>query len=439
MITQPRQASASFPPEPRSAREARRFVQGFLRDAGRPELADVVELPLSEAATNAVLHGHTEFEVVVRLAGDGSLRVEVADHNPQLPVQRSYAGAATTGRGMGLIAATADDCGVEPTAHGKVVWFVLRARDEVDDGDVDALLAAWDVDLDDHGGAEPASATVVLLGLPPTLWLAAREHHDAVLRELALHAAEHPGGTPDGARLALADQARGLVSTRVVAELRARDGGAAAPLTLDLQVVVPAGAAEWFGALQDALDTAERLAAEGRLLARAGLPEIVAVRDWACEQVISQLAGVAPSAWPGTEQERFAGPDGGGSRVRALSGWDTSVVTQSTRGAVAADDGNRILAVSAPLADSLGWSAADLVGRRVVALIPAELREAHVAGFTRHLATGESRLLGVPLQLPVLRRDGTRVVCDVLIEQAAAVGGRHVYVAWIEPSAPAAT
>lgn len=122
MITQPRQASASFPPEPRSAREARRFVQGFLRDAGRPELADVVELPLSEAATNAVLHGHTEFEVVVRLAGDGSLRVEVADHNPQLPVQRSYAGAATTGRGMGLIAATADDCGVEPTAHGKVVW-----------------------------------------------------------------------------------------------------------------------------------------------------------------------------------------------------------------------------------------------------------------------------------------------------------------------------
>jgi hypothetical protein len=33
---------------------------------------------------------------------------------------------------------------------------------------------------------------VQLLGMPPTLWGAAREHHDAILRELVLYQAEHP-------------------------------------------------------------------------------------------------------------------------------------------------------------------------------------------------------------------------------------------------------
>jgi hypothetical protein len=77
----------------------------------------------------------------------------------------------------------------------------------------------------------------------------------------------------------------------------------------------------------------------------------------------------------------------------------------------------------------------DLVGRRVVALIPPELREAHVAGFTRHLTTGEAHVLGVPLRLPVLRADGTRLDCDFLIEQTPATTGRAVYIAWIQPIA----
>jgi hypothetical protein len=68
----------------------------------------------------------------------------------------------------------------------------------------------------------------------------------------------------------------------------------------------------------------------------------------------------------------------------------------------------------------------------VVTLIPHALREAHVAGFTRHLSTGEAHIIGVPLQLPVLRADGTEVVCDFLMQRAAA-SGRAVYLAWIEP------
>ncbi len=100
---------------------------------------------------------------------------------------------------------------------------------------------------------------------------------------------------------------------------------------------------------------------------------------------------------------------------------------------MAADYANRIIAVSAALADLVRWRPEDLVGRRVVTLIPPPLREAHVAGFSRHLSTGESHVLGVPLELPVLCSDGTEVRCRYLVEQAPAPVGRSVYLAWIQP------
>lgn len=75
----------------------------------------------------------------------------------------------------------------------------------------------------------------------------------------------------------------------------------------------------------------------------------------------------------------------------------------------------------------------DLVDRRVVTVIPPAWREAHVAGFSRHLSTGESRVLGVPLELPVLAADGREIPCRVLIERATENPGRPVFVAWIDP------
>jgi len=444
-----------------SCRDARRFVRGFAAghglDAG---LADSAELALSEVVTNAILHAHTGFDVALSLEVGGRLRVEVTDRSPALPVQRDHSAQATTGRGMELVAAYTDDCGVRgrgPT--GKTVWFVVSASGDAQEQSEQDLIDAWGVDLDvsveDDTAAGAAGATggagetaVVLLGLPPTLWLAAGEHHDALLRELALYFVEHPDQalTPD--RIAVADRARTWVSTRLLAELDQRDGAGAAahhvlpmghpsplpdtPESLDLVVAVPLGFAEAFGALQDVLDAAERCAAAGLLLARPGLPEVVAVRDWACEQAIAQHAGVPPSPWPGTGQECFT-HEVHDRDEPATPDWDARVVTVSERGAVAADDANRIIAISRPLARSLGWAVEDLVGRRVVVLIPPELREAHVAGFTRHLTTGATHVLGVPLRLPVQRADGTRVECDFLIEQSPATTGRVVYVAWIQP------
>jgi PAS domain S-box-containing protein len=447
-------AELRLPPRAESVREARRFLRSLLHAADRERWTDAAELALSEVVTNGVLHAHTE--LTVRLAVlDEVLRVEVSDGNPTLPVQRGGQSAeATTGRGLELVAALTLDCGVRPEPTGKVVWFIV-GDEEPEHPAEDELLAAWDdTAWEPDGGWEPApppdQRQAVLLRMPTTLWLAAREHHQALLRELVLYAAEHEETAALLPDLALTDQARHLIWTALLAEIdRSRAEGTArrpvphghrtrlpdVPESVDLPLLVTPGLAAAFAALQDALDVGERLAVADRLLVRPGLPEIVAVRDWACEQVVAQLAGVPPAPWPGTDQSHFvelvhdrAEPD--------EPQWDSSVVTQSDRGVAAADDANRLLAVSAPLARATGWEPADLVGRRVVALIPPELREAHVAGFSRHLTTGEAQVLGVPLELPVLHRDGSSVRCTFLLERAVVGSGRPVYLAWIEPVEP---
>lgn len=442
--------SRAFGAEPVSVRDARRMVREFLARHGADALLDASELALSEVVTNAVLHARTPLEVTLVLETDCVLRVEVADHSPRLPSQRGYSAQATTGRGMDLVAALTQECGVLPDARGgKTVWFVVGAVNP--SATADPRTPHWTVPQEGRDGGKEATSRVVLLGMPPTLWLAAREHHEALLRELALYGADHPQEAVAVEQLTRADRGRTWISDGVLRQLDSRSVSDAlahralphghprpardTPPVVDVELEVPADAAAVFDALQEVLDTAERLAVADLLLARPGLPEVVEVRDWACDQAVAQLGGVAPFHWSGPS----TAPAAERSPAKAapeFPDWDSASVTTSSRGVVAADDANRIIAVSATLAAFLGWEPSDLVGRRVVTLIPPELREAHVAGFTRHLTTGEAHVIDVPLRLPVIRADGTRVECDVLIEQTPAKGGRHVYVAWISPPEP---
>lgn len=439
--------SRTFGPEPVSVRDARRMVRDFLERHGADALLDASELALSEVVTNAVLHARTPLEVTLVLEADCVLRVEVTDHSPGLPAHRGYGAQATTGRGMDLVTALTDACGVQlDRSGGKTVWFVVGAQKLP--AAADLQTARWAAAPGEGGPGPAGTSRVRLLGLPPTLWLAAREHHEALLRELALYGAAHPQEAVPVEQLTWADRGRTWISDGVLAQLDSRSVSDAlahralprghprpardTPPVVDVELDVPVDAAAVFDALQEVLDTAERLAVANRLLTRPALPEIVEVRDWACDQAVSQLGGVTPFRWSGPSTAHTA-ERVSGKAVPDFPDWDSESVSASSRGVVAADDANRIIAVSASLAAVLGWEPSDLVGRRVVTLIPPELREAHVAGFTRHLTTGEAHALGVPLVLPVLRADGVRLECDVLIEQTPAKWGRHVYVAWISP------
>ena len=111
-----------LPPEPTSAGIARRFVASSLL-AGS-EVADLAVLLVSELASNAVLHARTPFELIVD--DDGRrLRVEVHDDSPTLPTLKDYVAESITGRGLHMVATTADNWGFEAMDRGKCVWFEL--------------------------------------------------------------------------------------------------------------------------------------------------------------------------------------------------------------------------------------------------------------------------------------------------------------------------
>jgi PAS domain S-box-containing protein len=103
--------------------------------------------------------------------------------------------------------------------------------------------------------------------------------------------------------------------------------------------------------------------------------------------------------------------------------------------AIVVDSHNRILGINPQLADEIGWVPDDLVGRRVVAIIPPSYREAHTAGFTRHLTTGEAHALGVAVELPVLRSDGSERPYTFFIEADRSPSGKAVYIARLTPLA----
>lgn len=438
--------SARLDPVASSAGQARRLVRQALAEVGDSNAAYDAELAVSELVTNAILHAATPIELTVEITGSW-ITISVHDQHPRLPMQRHWDATATTGRGLGLVASLSDAFGIDPRPpSGKSVWFRL-ARGAAAANDLDGSAAEWDIQglLDELAGA--ATSRVRLIGLPPRLWSAGQQHWEAVLRELYLYAQslEAPGAA--GLDLVASGRALAAISDAVErAVLAARDAGVpwetlpaghpsplpAGPAAADVELFVGPAEQPGFAALQDALDAGIRLGAAGRLLIRPALPEVIALRDWACEQVLAQVHGVAPTPWVGTAHPRFVDP----ALVRhtaPVPAWDVEVVTSSARSVVAADDNNRLIAVSVPAARLLGWDAADLTGRRVVTIVPPGLREAHVAGFTRHLTTGETHVLGIALQLPVLRADGTEVMCRFLIERATAPAGRAVYVAWLDP------
>ena len=279
----------SFPPEPRSVPAARRFVRDLVLGGGHDDLVGDAQLAVSELCTNVVLHAHTPFEVTVEVSPEG-VYVQVWDDDPVLPARRVSSAASTTGRGLELLAAVATSSGVLAVGPAKVVWFCLGSARP--DPEQEVLLDRWRERPEDlEVGAEPA-VEVVLRSMPGPLWLAAREHHNTLMREFSLYEqvvrATH-GQVPEA--LVAADRARSLV----LAALRAADGGP----SVDLVLAVRPEQARWFEALRDVLDRAEQLALSGALLAPPGPSEIIAVRHWACGQVLAQLHGAAPTAWTG--------------------------------------------------------------------------------------------------------------------------------------------
>jgi PAS domain S-box-containing protein len=411
-----------LPPEAASVSAARRHVRDVLTLAGREDWADDAQLAVSELVTNVVLHARTECEVTVEL-GPGAVRVAVTDQSPAVPLERHFSDQSTTGRGLRLVARLGADFGVEPLdSGGKAVWFTVDGTAPAAEEGADA---EWDLDGLDL--LEEVAAVVVLTAVPRRLWLAALEHQAAVLRELFLVRAVRPDVVL-GPVLAAADEALALLLSGTDTAVRAIRPLQSRPATVDVVVALPPVGAEVFDHFRDALDVGRELARDGHLLLRPPLPEITTLRDWACDQAVAQVKGVAPTPW----DSNLLGPGAGLTWGVEAPRWDDDVVRSSAIPVVAADDTNRIIAVSPAAADLLGYGVEELVGERVTAIIPPRLREPFVAGFTRYLVTGKVTLLGRRLQLPARHRDGSEIERMWRFEAQATPDGRQVYLAWIE-------
>ncbi len=409
--------SLTFEPVAQNVGRARRAVVAALDAANQGHHAEVAALATSELVTNAILHSGSAISVTVTVTASLVL-VEVEDHSPLEPTRRQYDVIATTGRGLALVQSLTADFGVRRIpGDGKVVWFTLGER-------------GWSFSgaSNSDGTAGAGAGAVQLLGVPVALYRAYQQVADGLLREYILASyALDSGQLADLEEWTVANEAFAELATAAESLFRASaEEGHRAQADASLSLRVRQPAARRFAALERVLSRAVSMADAGQLLAVPTQPEIVALGEWLCREVQGQLQGRPAMAWQSLTSEH-APP---GPHVE----WDATLVTESPLAMVAADDANRIIAVSDAAATLLGWERADLVGRRLVTIVPPAMREAHIAGFVRFLVSGERHIIGTPVSVPALRRDGAEVPVTICIETAAAGGSRQVFVATLTPA-----
>jgi anti-sigma regulatory factor (Ser/Thr protein kinase) len=123
--------SATFAPDAGSVRRARAWLDDALVDSGvAAAIRDDALLVAGELAGNAVRHARTEFTVSACVERE-TLRIEVFDRDTRPPALLGLDDDSTSGRGLHLVAAVADDWGWHTAdddagVSGKVVWAALR-------------------------------------------------------------------------------------------------------------------------------------------------------------------------------------------------------------------------------------------------------------------------------------------------------------------------
>ncbi|MFJ3856152.1 ATP-binding protein [Streptomyces sp. NPDC090085] len=113
----------TYPREPKSAPAARRLVGHALTLWDCEAVADAVAVVTGELVANAIEHGDAlVFRLSVARPSQDVVRVWVTDRSHGQPAPRQAADDDEGGRGLAIVAALADDWGIEPTRWGKRVW-----------------------------------------------------------------------------------------------------------------------------------------------------------------------------------------------------------------------------------------------------------------------------------------------------------------------------
>ncbi len=71
-----------------------------------------------------------------------------------------------------------------------------------------------------------------------------------------------------------------------------------------------------------------------------------------------------------------------------------------------ADQSGAVAEVNASFTAVFGWEASEVIGQSLSVIIPKHLRDAHNLGFSRFLTTGMPTLLGRPITLRAVTKEG---------------------------------
>jgi PAS domain S-box-containing protein len=418
---------------PSSVATARQMVRDVLTGARREDLVETAQLLVSEVVTNALVHAGTPIDFHASV-GDAGLRVEVTDGSTQAPAPRSYAAMAGTGRGLRLLQQLVDRWGTHARPDGKTVWFELDSGNRLDE-----MVSSPTPDALDAGASPGAPGEdvvdVVLLNTPLLLHAAWQEHAEGLLREYLLVKLDTEDPTEALEAHAAASDAISLLHEHLPRprlgenpeELMAH---AVEPGVSSRREVlpVPRTSVPHFRVLDQAMDSAIALADSGAFLTPPIQPELRELRRWLCQQVSRQVNGEPPSTWT---SDPSAAP---AVAVPPIS-WEDEMANLEGEALIASDDTDRIVGVSRDACELLGYPGpGELLGRRLVAIIPARYHQAHLAGFTLHLSNGRSPLLGRAVVVPVLRSDGTEIAVELLVESRRQQPDRHLFVARMRPA-----
>jgi anti-sigma regulatory factor (Ser/Thr protein kinase) len=113
-----------------SVTTGRHFVRDTLLDWDLARLVEDAELGVSELVANAVRYAKTD--VTLTISVETEVTIAVIDSEPRLRRPFRYATDdlfAESGRGLRIVAAVADDWGIEARSGGKAVWFSLALPD----------------------------------------------------------------------------------------------------------------------------------------------------------------------------------------------------------------------------------------------------------------------------------------------------------------------
>jgi len=267
---------------------ARDFVAGSLQRWGLHRLAPDASLLTSELVSNAVIHARTPIELRVRLLDEG-LRIEVRD-NVCYGLEPPHQGAGLHGRGLGLrvVAQLSSRWGADPMPDGKTVWAELGSP------------PGWSQPLAPERGVGPAPIPVpddwpevFLLGVPTQLLLAWEEHVRDLMREFALISGwrreldQVPSDDPVELVVATLDRYWDLLHP---IWSQARSVGGDVPGRIDILLRLPERVVSDAPRFLQALEDADDLARQGRLLTDPAPTVVVDFGRWFLHAVVRQVA-----------------------------------------------------------------------------------------------------------------------------------------------------